>query len=87
MEVVLGMSSEERGRTSYVDLLITTLLEHEKTMSSLIDRLEKTVKDLSNAKKEKSETAASNLDTLVYMKIKTGRPIDETVKIIESLKE
>jgi hypothetical protein len=81
------MSAEERGRPAFLDLLIATLLDHEKTMSSLIDRLEKTVKDLSNAKKEKSETAASNLDTLVYMKIKTGRPIDETVKIIESLKE
>jgi len=94
------MSAEERGRSSYLDLLITTLMEHEKNMDGLVERLEKIAKELTVsyeepglkaqkeiAKKERDKTVESDLDTVVYMRIKIGRPIDETVKIIESLKE
>jgi hypothetical protein len=35
------MNSEDIGRSNYLDLLITTLLEHEKNLDSLIERLEK----------------------------------------------
>lgn len=41
------MSAEGRGRTSYLDLLITTLMEHEKNLDRLVERLEKTCEDLS----------------------------------------
>ena len=34
------MNSEDRGRSNYLDLLITTLMEHEKNLDSLIERLE-----------------------------------------------
>jgi len=94
------MTAEERGRSSYLDLLITTLMEHEKNMDGLVERLEKIAKELAVnyeeaglkaqkeiAKKERDKTVESDLDTVVYMRIKIGRPIDETVKIIESLKE
>ncbi len=94
------MSAEERGRSSYLDLLINTLMEHEKNMDSLVERLEKIAKELAVnheeaglkaqkeiAKKERDKTVESDLDTVVYMRIKIGRPIDETVKIIEALKE
>ena len=94
------MTAEERGRSSYLDLLITTLMEHEKNMDGLVERLEKIAKELTVsyeeaglkaqkeiAKKERDKTVESDLDTVVYMRIKIGRPIDETVKIIESLKE
>jgi len=80
------MGSEERGRTSYVDLLISTLTEHEKTLSSLIDRLEK-VEGLLAEEAGAKAAAAPGSDTLVYMRIKLNRPVDEAVKIIESLKE
>lgn len=76
------MSEEERrGRSSYLDLLISTLMEHEKDMHSLVERVQKIAKDLSTIYEEAGST------TLIYMKIKTDRPIDEIVKIIESLKE
>jgi hypothetical protein len=94
------MSAEERGRSSYLDLLISTLMEHEKNMDGLVEKLEKIAKELSAiyeeasskakkeiAKKERGKAAESDLETLVYMRIKLDRPIDETVRIIESLKE
>ncbi|RJS76546.1 hypothetical protein CW712_01365 [Candidatus Bathyarchaeota archaeon] len=94
------MSSEERGRSSYLDLLITTLMEHEKNLDALVEKLEKTCKDLKNlynevssnrgkarVSKGKSEAAPSDQGSIIYMKIKTDREIDEIIKIIESLKE
>jgi len=94
------MSSEERGRASYLDLLITTLMEHEKNLDSLVERLERLCENFQNtyegasakakepaALKEKGETIPPEQDTVVYMKLKLRREIDEAVKIIESLKE
>jgi len=94
------MSAEERGRSSYLDLLVTTLMEHEKSMDNLVNRLEKIVGELSAireeaASREKREAAerkragaaVSGQDALVYIRIPLGRPIDETVKIVESLKK
>jgi len=72
---------ERRGRSSYLDLLISTLMEHEKKMDSLVERLQKVAKDLSTIHEE------DNSNTLIYMKIKTDHSIDEIVKIIESLKK
>jgi len=80
------MSGEERGRTSYIDLLISTLMEHEKNLDTLLEKLEKIVKDLSTAR-EASNTDSEISNTLIYMKIKVDRPIDDILKIIESLKE
>jgi hypothetical protein len=34
------MNSEDGGRSNYLDLLITTLMEHEKNLDGLIERLE-----------------------------------------------
>ena len=33
------MSSEEKGRTSYLDLLISTLMEHEKNLNTIVEKL------------------------------------------------
>jgi len=33
------MSSEEKGRTSYLDLLISTLMEHEKNLNTTVEKL------------------------------------------------
>jgi hypothetical protein len=94
------MSTEERGRSSYMDLLITTLTKHEKNLDSLSERLEKVHEDLSAiykeagsktrkkiATNEKGKTSSSDADTLIYLKIGADRPLDEIVKIIESLKK
>jgi hypothetical protein len=40
------MSSEERGRSSYLDLLITTLMEHEKNLDAVVEKVEKISEDL-----------------------------------------
>jgi len=39
---------EDAGRASFLDLLITTLQEHEKNMDSLIERLERIVQELTD---------------------------------------
>ena len=95
------MSSEERGRASYLDLLINTLMEHEKNLDKLIDKLEKIYENLQEiherrgetetkekpALEKKSKPSPSEQNTLIYMKLKLGQDIEDIIKIIESLKE
>jgi len=95
------MSSEERGRASYLDLLINTLMEHEKNLDKLIDKLERIYENLQEiyekrgesetrekpALKEKRKPPSSEQEALIYMKLKLGRDIEDIIKIIESLKE
>ncbi|RJS88117.1 hypothetical protein CW705_09525 [Candidatus Bathyarchaeota archaeon] len=95
------MSSEDRGRASYLDLLINTLMEHEKNLDRLIERLEKIYENLQEIyeKREEAETPkrqapqeivkspSSEQPSLIYMKLKLGREIEDIIKIIESLKE
>jgi uncharacterized coiled-coil protein SlyX len=95
------MSSEERGRASYLDLLINTLMEHEKNLDKLIERLEKIYEDLQEirekgeeakaperpAPKEEAKLEPEEQPTVIYMKLKLGRNIEGIKKIIESLKE
>jgi len=94
------MSEEDRGRSSYLDLLITTLMEHEKSLDVAIEKLEKICEEIlaiseetapktrkNAARKGKPEVVPSALDTVVYMKIRIDRPIEETIRLIESLKE
>lgn len=94
------MSGAEQGRSSYLDLLVAALIEHEKDLDRLIGKLEKASKKLSalrkeaglstrsgTAKKEKGGEAVRDSEALVYIKIGLDRPIDEVIRIIESLKE
>jgi len=95
------MSSEERGRASYLDLLINTLMEHEKNLDKLIDKLERIYENLQEiyekrggaetrerlALEEKRKPPSSEQGALIYMKLKLGRDIEDIIKIIESLKE
>jgi len=95
------MSSEEKGRASYLDLLVNTLMEHEKNLDELIEKLEKVYESLqeiseklgeaetreSPASMEKEKPRSSEQDTLVYIKLKLGRKTEDIMKIIESLKE
>ena len=89
------MSKEGKGRSSYLDLLIATLMEHEKNLASLLDKLERISEVLSEeesktekrvVKKEESEKEDDS-DTLIYMKIRMDRSLDEVLRILESLKD
>ncbi len=82
---------------AYLDLLATTLTEHEKTLDKLIERLERISENLAElsqigelqepVKPEASTGKSEQLETLTYMKIKLNRPVDELKRIVESLKE
>ena len=90
-------STEDRGRSSYLDLLISVLNQHEKALDSIVERMEKLAEELAKAKKEldlaKGESHPETMatreisDTVVYMKVRINRSIDEVVKILEVLKE
>jgi len=45
----MQMSSEERGRASYLDLLISTLMEHEKNLNTIVEKLEEVSQSLREA--------------------------------------
>jgi len=93
------MSKEDEGRSSYLDLLISTLTEHEKNMDKILEKLEKVSKALLNVFEEaRLETEQSlvkkekgmkkdDLDTLIYMKLRIDRPLEHVLAILESLKE
>ena len=94
------MSGTEKGRSSYLDLLVATLMEHEKDLDRLIGKLEKASGKLSAmrkeaglktgskpVKKERGKEVVADSETLIYMKIRLDRPIDDVIKIVESLKE
>jgi len=96
------MSEADRGRPSYLDLLVATLMEHEKDLDRLVEKLEKASTKLSAARKtagsktqdkptekekETDKKPAPDSRSLVYIKIGLDRPIDEVIKIIESLRE
>lgn len=82
---------------AYLDLLATTLTEHEKTLDSLIERLEKISKNLAGlgqtvrleeqAEPELGAVGTGELETLTYIKIKLGRSTRELKEILETLKE
>ena len=93
-------SPPNSGRSSYLDLLVAVLSEHEKNMDKILEKMEKISEDLAKAvkvrkKASKSETAViremgispEGGDTLIYMKVKLNRSLDEVLKILESLKE
>lgn len=94
------MSGTEKGRSSYLDLLVATLMEHERDLDRLIGKIEKASEKLSAmrkeaglktgrkpVKKEKGKEVVADSETLIYMKLRLDRPIDEVTKIIESLRE
>ena len=91
-------SSKEDERASYRDLLISVLKEHEESLHKIVERMEKISQRIpeavqrtdSTGKDEDARTVATapkDSETLVFLKIKTSRSIDEIVKIINTLKE
>lgn len=87
---------EDRARYAYLDLLAGTLTEHEKNLDRLIARLEEISEHLSRlGRKDKAVKPAEagravseeSPQTLIYMKLKIDRPVEELKTIIDSLKE
>ena len=89
---------DKKAQYAYLDLLATTLTEHEKTLDKLIERLERISENLaklSQVTEEEAEVKApivsrgesEGLETLTYIKIKLNRSISELKEILESLKE
>jgi hypothetical protein len=56
------MSSEERGRSSYLDLLITTLMEHEKNLDAIVEKMEKILDELKTIRSEPSPKPEKTTD-------------------------
>ena len=94
------MSEAEKGRPSYLDLLVAALMEHEKDLDRLVKRLEAASEKLSVKQEgngledrkrifdeDKNKDISTDPITLVYMKIKFGSQIEKIAEIIESLKE
>jgi len=93
------MGSDDEGRSSYMDLLVTTLMEHEKNMDRLLEKLERIAKNLAlvleqtslkagklTAKEERPQEKPDS-DNLTYIKININRPVHEVLEILESLKK
>jgi len=95
-----GEDREERKpQFAYLDLLASTLTEHEKTLDGIIERLEEITHNLTEivrrttAKRpielelKTAKTTPEDSETLVYIKMNIKRPVEEVAKILESLKE
>jgi len=92
-------TGEDSGRSSYLDLLVAVLSQHEKNMDKIIEKMEKLSENLAKAEKVKrisekdsvvireGDTSPVGPDSLTYMKIRLNRPLDEILKILEFLKE
>ncbi len=88
----------DSGRSSYLDLLVAVLSEHEKSMDRILEKMEKVSQDLAKAAKVSRdskrnsavvqvETSPGDKETLIYMKVKLNRSVDDFLKILQSLKE
>jgi hypothetical protein len=73
--------------------LATTLTEHEKSLDSLIERLEEISERLSRMLEEREPSDVQRVavekggaETLVYIKLRINRPVEELRVILDSLK-
>jgi hypothetical protein len=96
----VGVNEDVGGKSprfAYLDLLATTLTEHEKSLDKIIKRLENLSRSLSEmsatiesrepAIVERASRGEETQDALIYMKLKTNRPVEELKSILDSLKE
>ena len=86
-------ADERSAQFAYLDLLATTLTEHEKSLDSLIERLEEISERLSVMLEEREQDDVQRAavekgaaETLVYMKLRINRPVEELRAILDSLK-
>ena len=85
---------ERSAQYAYLDLLATTLTDHEKNLDKLIERLEEISGNLSRIVelREQGEVQRATVkkevpETLIYMKLRINRPAEELKTILDSLKE
>ena len=90
----MSEGNEDKARYAYLDLLASTLTEHEKNLSELIEKLEVIHETFSKVgklteSKEPGKTAVmkDSSETLIYMKLKIDRSTDELKQILDSLKD
>lgn len=79
------MGDEDRGRAAFLDLLISVLAQHEKSLTQLTERLETLIHEMKGKGKEGKEGEAEP-ETITFIKIEIKRPLEEIVKILETLK-
>ena len=86
-------SAEGKGRSSYLDLLVSVLREHEKSLDELVEKMETLTEELSKALRKTGETLKTaatkpeNSESLIYLRLKINRPIEEVTQILKALKE
>jgi len=81
------MSDEDKGRAAFLDLLISVLAQHEKSLDQLTERLENLIHEMKGKGKEGKEgEAEAEPETITVIKIEVKRPIEEIMKILETLK-
>jgi hypothetical protein len=87
------MGDEDKGRTAFLDLLINVLAQHEKSLDQLTERLETLLHEIKGKGKEGREGKAEvepkpepEPETITFIKIEVKRPIEEIIKILETLK-
>ena len=85
---------ERSAQYAYLDLLATTLTDHEKNLDKLIERLEEISESLSKIVKLREQGEAQRAtaekegpETLIYMKLRINRSAEELKVILDSLKE
>jgi len=86
---------EEKESLAYLDLLASTLTQHEKTLDRLIEKLEKASSELSKLTQQRgvgqrvetkiSAVQAEAPEVITYVKIEINRPIEEITRILETL--
>ncbi len=77
----------EKNLDAIVEKMERITEELKKIRSAPTSKPEKTVDTKISVVKEKIKGDSSETDSLVYMKIKLDRSIDDIIKIIEALKE
>jgi len=87
------MGDEDKGRAAFLDLLISVLAQHEKSLDQLTERLETLIREMKGKGKEGKEEkegkegeAEAEPETITVIKIEVKRPIEEIIKILETLK-
>jgi len=79
------MGDEDKGRASFLDLLINVLAQHEKSLTQLTERLETLIHEMKGKEKEGKKGEAEP-ETITFIKIEIKRPLEEIIKILETLK-
>ena len=89
----MDVKDTEDKRMAYMDLLVATLNQHEKTLSHLIEKLERTSNKLTRTDRVAGEEGEIKTFTgrerapevITYMQIEVNRPVEELTKILEAL--